>query len=101
MPLGSTRTTKVTQHQVRIEVCQLTEDEQRNPGVHENGVVIGRGSRCVGAEYPVRDVEAGEGPVVSAILEYVAGGHGGVAEAVHEDGLVLALQEVQGQEGAD
>jgi hypothetical protein len=38
---------------------------------------------------------------VGAVLEDVAGRHGGVAEAVHEYGLILALQEVQGQEKAD
>lgn len=99
--LGSTRTTEITQNQVRVEVRHLTEDEQCNAGVYENGVVLRRGSRRVGAEYPVRDVEASEGPVVGAVLEDVAGGHGGVAEAVHEEGLILALQEVQGQEEAD
>jgi hypothetical protein len=38
---------------------------------------------------------------VGAVLEDVTGGHGGVAEAVHEEGLILTLQEVQGQEEAD
>jgi hypothetical protein len=33
---------------------------------------------------------------VRAVLEDVSGGHGGVAEAVHEDCLILALEEVQG-----
>lgn len=85
---------------MRIEVCELAEDKQSNTGVHEDGVIIRRGSRSVGAEYPVRDVEASEGPVVGAVLEDVAGRHGGVAEAVHEEGLILALEEVQGQEEA-
>lgn len=38
---------------------------------------------------------------MGAVLEDVAGGHGGAAETMHEDRLILALQEVQGQQGAD
>lgn len=84
-----------------IEVGQLAEHEQCKAGVHENLVGVGRGSRRVRAEYPVRDVEACQGPVVGTVFEDVAGGHGGVAETVHEDGLVLALEKVQCQHRAD
>lgn len=84
-----------------VQVGNLAEDEECQTGVHESGVGIGCRGGSVGAEDPVGDVEAGEGPVVSAVLEDVAGRHGCVAEAVDEDGLILALEEVNGQESTD
>lgn len=84
-----------------IQVGNLTEDEERKTGVHKSGVGISCRGGSVGTEDPVGDVEASEGPVVSAVLEDVAGRHGCVAEAVNEDGLILALEEVDSQEGTN
>jgi hypothetical protein len=99
--LSGTRAAQVTQNVVRIQIGDLTEDEERQTSVHKSHVGGGTGSSRVRSEDPVGDVETGQHPVVGAVLDDVAGGHGGAAEAVHEDCLVLALQEVQGQQAAD
>ena len=99
--LGSTRATETAQDIVCVQVGQLTKDEDRETEVHEGFV----GSVCSGsgvrAEDPVGDVETSQDPVVGAVLDDVAGGHGSAAKAVHEDGLKLALEEVHAQQSAD
>ena len=99
--LSGTGATEITQNQVGIEVEDLTESENSKTGIHESLVGLGCSGAGIGTEDPVGDVETGQYPVVSAILEDVAGRHGGVAEAVDEDSFILTLQEVQGQKGAD
>lgn len=99
--LSGTRTTEAAQNQVSIEVEDLAQSEQSKTGIQKGGIGLGRGGGGVRTEDPVGDVETGQSPVVRAVLEDVPGGHGGVAEAVHKDGFILTLQEVQGQEGAD
>ena len=84
-----------------VEVGNLTEDKEGSTDPDEQGAMVLGGSRRIGAEDPVGDVETGESPVVGAVLKDVASGHGGIAESVHEEGLILALEEVQGQEEAD
>lgn len=82
---------------MRVQVGQFSEYKEPQSNVPEKHVGFGCCCRGVGAENPVCDVEAGQDPVVGAVLEDVASGHGGIAEAVNEDGLELAFQEVDGQ----
>lgn len=49
----------------------------------------------------VAQVDAGKNPVVGGVLDEVTERHGGGGEAVDEDGLVLALDEVEDDEGAE
>ena len=92
--LSGTGPAEITQDVVRIQIRQLTEDKQRQSGVHKSLIGGTAGGGRVRTEHPVGDVETGQNPVVGAILDDVAGGHGGTAETVHEDCLELALQEV-------
>lgn len=98
--LGSTRATEVAQNHVRIQVGQFAKHEQCNADIHKGWIGRG-GSTRVRAEDPVGNVETGQCPVVGAVLEDVASRHGGIAEAVHKHRLKLALQEVDGQQGAN
>jgi len=99
--LSGTGATEITQNQVGIEVEDLAESENSKTGIHESLVGLRCSGGSVRTEDPVGDIETGQHPVVSAILEDVASRHGGAAEAVHEDSFILALQEVQGQKDAD
>jgi hypothetical protein len=107
--LGGSAGTEVTESDVGKVVGELGEEEQSDGSV-ENSLV---GSRIKslgpprsrhdtgGNVQPVGQVESGENPVVSAVLEDVESGHGGGGEAVDKDGLILALQEVQEDQGAN
>lgn len=99
--LSGTGPTQVPKHIVGIQICQLSEHEYGKASVYKSRVVVWAGGGGIGTENPVGNVEAGEGPVVGTVLENVAGGHGSIAEAVHKDSLILALQEVDGEKGAD
>lgn len=99
--LGSTSATQTTQDIMCVQVRQLTKDKDRETKVHKTLVGSARRGSSIRAEDPVSDVETGQNPVVGTVLDDVAGGHGCATEAVHEDGFELALQEVQGQQGAD
>lgn len=79
-----------------IQVGQLAEDEKRQTTVEEGWVGFVGSSSRVRAENPVRDVEAGKNPVVSAIPEDVADGHSGIAETVDKESLELSFDEVNG-----
>lgn len=46
----------------------------------------------------VGDQDSGEDPVVGGVFEDVEGGHGGIAEAVHQEGLDFAFEKVEGDE---
>lgn len=93
-PLGSTGSTQIAKHQVGIQVGQLAEDEKRKTTVEEGWVGFVGSSSRIGAENPVRDIEAGENPVVSAVPEDVADGHSGIAETVDKESLELSFDEV-------
>lgn len=100
-PLGGTRATKVAQDQVGVQVGQLRKDEETQACIQE---ILVWGVSCrsrIRTEGPVGDVEACQEPVVSTVLEDVAGRHGGIAEAVDEDRFELAFQEVGAQKCAD
>ena len=78
---------------MRDVIRDFAHGKQRDAEVRDERV--GRLSgRAVGAVCPVRQVQAREDPVVARVLVDVADGHRGAAEAVDEDGLVLALGEV-------
>lgn len=88
---------------MRIQVRQFREDEEEGPSSVENllDVELGGRSGCIRAEYPVADVEACQEPIMRAVFEDVACRHGRIAEAVDEDGFILAFQEVRGQHRTD
>lgn len=87
------RASKVLERDVRAVVACLADNKQRNARVCEDRVRGLRG-RTVGAVCPVCEVQARHDPVVSRVLVDVADGHGRRGEAVHEEGLILALGEV-------
>lgn len=85
---------QVLQYQVGVQVGEL------GCGVDCNGRVVdervdlgrGRGGRRVDK---IGGEDAGEEPVVSGVFENVECWHSAIAEAVDEEGLELALDEVQ------
>lgn len=100
-PLGGTCAAQVAQDQVGVQVGQLRKDKETQARIHEILVgAVGCRSR-IRTEDPVGDVEACQEPVVSTVLENIAGRHGGIAEAVDEDRFKFAFQEVDTQKGAD
>lgn len=76
-----------------IQITQLANDVHRKRGVCNQRIarLRGRSGRRVGE---VGDECASEHPVVRAVLEDVAHGHGGQAEAVDKHSLQLTLEEV-------
>lgn len=79
-----------------IQVGQLTEDEEGKTAVKEGWVGFVGSSSRVRAENPVRHVEAGKNPVVSAVPEDVADGHRRIAETVDKEGFELSFDKVHG-----
>lgn len=93
---------QIAQHDVRVEVRELAVHIERQAGVDGVALHVGQGGErqageAAGREHEVGDVEPGEDPVVGAVAQDVSGGHGSSGEFVHEDGLELALGEVQQQ----
>lgn len=93
--ISATRAAEGTQRQVCGEVGELAEDVQRHGGVGQEGRGVGLCGRGVGRVGEVCDQDAGEQPVVGGVLEDVEERHGSQGEAVDEEGLELALEEVQ------
>lgn len=79
-----------------IQVGQLSEYKESQSNVPDKDVGLCCCCRGVGTENPICDVEAGQNPIVGAVLDNIASGHGGIAEAVDKDGLKLAFQEMDG-----
>lgn len=78
-----------------IEIAELANDVPRECCIRDGRIAwcgCG-GGRRIGN---VCDQQASQHPVVAAILEDVEGGHGGIAEAVDEDGFEFAFEEVEG-----
>lgn len=79
---------------MRVEIGKLTECEESQSNVQQQGVRLrssGRGWR-VGW---VCDQQASQNPVVKRVLENVACRHCRIAEAVHEQCLELSFEEMQ------
>ena len=76
-----------------VQVAEFTDEEEGEGGVGDVGICRAGsgGSRTVG---PEGQVDAGQGPVISRVLDQVDGRHGGRREAVHEQGLEFPLGEV-------
>lgn len=100
-PFSGTCTTQVAQHQVGVQVGQLRKGKECNPPVKKLRVHFVDCCLRIRAEDPVCNVEACQDPVVCAVLENVAGRHGGIAEAVDEDRFKFTFQEVDGQKSAN
>ncbi len=85
---------QVLQCNVVKEVTEFANGEDRDTEICEHWIGI---ACCwaVGAIRPVCEVEAGQEPVVRAVFENVARGHGGEGEAVQENGFELALDEMR------
>lgn len=86
---------------MRVQIRQLSKQKECQSNVQEDRIGLGRGRCGVRTEDPVCDIKAGQDPVVGAVLEDVAGGHRGIAEAMDENRFELAFQEVDGQKTAD
>lgn len=107
--LGGSTGTEVTESDVGEVVGELGEEEQSDGSVENS--LVGSGLKSLGPPrsrhdtggnvQPVGQVEPRENPVVSAVLEDIESGHGGRGEAVDKDGLILALQEVEEDQGAN
>ena len=84
-----------------IQIGYFRKDEQGQTGVHKDLVGVVCGGGCIRTEDPVGNIEARQGPVMGAVLEYIPSGHGGIAEAVDKDSFIFTFQEVNSQESAD
>lgn len=83
------------QDQMRVQICQLSKEIQHEPSVRNQLIiVIPRRERCRGVD-EVRNKHARQRPVVPRVLHDIERRHGGIAKAVNEQRLQLALEEVQ------
>lgn len=93
--ISATRAAESAEGQVCGEVGELAEDVQSHGRVGQERRGVGVCGWRVGRVGEVCDQDAGEQPVVGGVLEDVQERHGGEREAVDEEGLELALDEVQ------
>lgn len=93
------RGAEAAENEMRVQVAEFAEDVQRHAQPSDVRVRRPRGGRG-GAVGEDGDVQAGEEPIVEAVLDEVEQRHRGGGEAVDEEGFQLAFQEVQGYEGA-
>lgn len=101
--LGNTTSLRVvgwsqaTQNQVCVEVSKLANGKQGDGSVYGQWVGVNLGlRRAVGED---GQVETRQQPIVTGVLEYVEGRHGGIGETVDEESLQLSLQEMDGHHG--
>ncbi len=91
---------KVGENDVGVKVGKLAVDVSSETAIDEplnrrRKISQVGGSSRVWSEDPVGDVEASQHPVVERVAENVGSWHCGSRELVDEDGLQLALDEVQ------
>ena len=82
---------------VNNPVADLAKDEQTQTDVIQRHELVAIGGGTGGVDVQ-RAHQTRHEPVEGRVTEDVEGGHGVGAEAVDEDGLVLALEEVQLEE---
>lgn len=98
--LSAARLAEAGQVLVNDPVADLADGEEADAKVVEKNkvVAVGRGAGAVDVDGAH---EAGEEPVEGRVAEDVEGGHGVGRELVDEHGLVLALEEVEVEEGEE
>lgn len=98
LALGAAGAAQGRQVGVDAEVGDLAKEEEgQAEGV--NGEVVGLGGPAKGGVDLEAGLEAGDGPVEEGVAEDVPDGHGRGRELVDKHGLVLALEEVEGDAG--
>lgn len=91
--LGGAWASQVLKYHVRVKVEQFADDKEGYAGVGDERVrsICSWAPRSIG---PESEVDTRQGPVVCTVLENVACRHRGGREPVHEQGLILTLDEV-------